>query len=270
VLTVAFLIAAPLALRAGARRNRAAAAWAVVLAFATLPVVGLVIRWSHYYFHGRHVMFLLPLFHLVLAAGVLELLRLADPLRRIVPVPATRRMLEATAAGALALALVAPRLQAFVADPHADFTRTKTLRDLKPLTQVIAAHVAALPPGEPYLLVAERDSVANAVLSAYLRWYGLADRVTFRSPGVPLDRVEPLLRARGGDPSVLALRPAQGLYFGFRILLGVEHPIGEVPPRASHFGIVGYATPQHGPDVRRFWNVTLREPAATTPLPPRS
>jgi hypothetical protein len=138
------------------------------------------------------------------------------------------------------------------------------------VAQAVAARVAVLPPGERYLLVAERNSTANAILSAYLGWYGLTDRVTLRAPGVPLDQVEPLLRTRGGDPSVLALRNAQGLYFGFRILLGLEHPIGEVPARVSQLGIVGYATPQSGADVRRFWNVTLREPAAIAPSPSRS
>ena len=44
--------------------------------------------------------------------------------------------------------------------------------------------MAHLAPGERYLLLAERDSTANAVLSAYLGWYGLTDRVTLRSPGV--------------------------------------------------------------------------------------
>ena len=263
----AFWIAAPFALRAGMRRGHGAAVWAIVLAFATLPAIGLAIRWSHYYFHGRHVVFLLPLFHLIVAAGFLDLARLVDPLRRVVPRPATRRWLEATVAAALVLALVVPPLRAYVADPNADFARTKTLRDLAPVTRAVAARVATLPPGERYLLVAERNSTANAVLSAYLGWYGLTDRVALRAPGVPLDQAEPLLRARGGDPSVLALRNAQGLYFGFRILLGLEQPIGEVPPRISQLGIVGTATPQTGADVRRFWNVTLREPAAIAPSP---
>jgi hypothetical protein len=270
VLVAAFLISAVLALRAGKRRGVGTVTWAMVLTFPMLPAIGLAIRWSHYYFHGRHVMLLLPLFHLVVAAGLLELLRIIDPLRWFVPSTSTRRTFETVAAGALVLALVAPRLRAFVTDPHADFMLTKTLRDVAPLTRAVAARVAMLPPGERYLLVAERTSTANAVLATYLRWYGLTDRVTLRSPGVPLDQVEPVLRANAGNPSALALRGADGLYFGFRILLGLETPIGDVPTRVSHFGIVGYTMPQRGADVRRFWNVSVREPAAIAPSPPRS
>src|SRR5262249_28528170 len=154
--------------------------------------------------------FLLPLFHLVLAAGVVELLAWVDPLRRVVPARTTRRTVEVTVAGALLLVLVAPRLRAFVADPHADFARTKTLRDVAEVTRLVASRVDGLPPGERYLLVAERNSTANAVLATYLRWYGLADRVTLRSPGIPLDQVEKVLRTSGGDPTALALRTPEG------------------------------------------------------------
>jgi hypothetical protein len=268
----AFLVAVPFALRAGQRRGVATVAWSLVLAVATLPAIGLAIRWSHYYFHGRHVVLLLPIFHLVLAAGVVELCRVVDPLRGVVASARARRVLEAAVAGALVLALVAPRLRAFVADPHGEFMRTKTLRDIGPAARAIAARAVAMPPGERYFVVAERDSTANAVLASYLRWYGVADRVALRSPGpgVPLDRVEPLLRAHGGDPDVLALRRADGLYFGFRILLDIEQPLGDVPAHVGQFAIVGWATPQAGPDVRRFWNVSVREPAAIAPSPPRS
>ncbi len=266
----AFLVAVPFAVLAGARRGVATVAWSLLLAVATLPAIGLTIRWSHYYFHGRHVVLLLPIFHLVLAAGVVEMCRVVDPLRRVVASARSRRALEAALAGALALALVAPRLRAFVGDPHAEFARTKTLRDVAPVARMIARRATALPPGERYLVVAERDSTANAVLASYLRWYGVAGRVALRSPGVPLDRVESLLRAHGGDPSVLALRRADGLYFGFRMLLGIEQPLGDVPARVAQFTVVGWATPQSGPDVHRFWNVSVREPAAIAPSPPRS
>jgi hypothetical protein len=270
LLVAAFLVAIPLALRAGTRRGHGAVAWSIVLAFVSVPLIALVIAWKHYYFHGRHVVFLLPLFELIVAAGVIEGLRIVDPLRRLVREPRRRRTLEAGAAGVLAIALVLPDLRSFVADPRPYFARTKTERDLAPVARAVALQVATLAVGERYLLVAERDSTANAVLSAYLGWYGLTDRVTLRSPGVALDRIEPILRAHDGDTAALPLRPAHGLYVGFRALLGLEQPIGEVPPRVSRFGIVGYATPQVGPDVRRFYGVTLREPAAIVPSPPRS
>ena len=269
-MVVAFLVALPFTVRAGSRRGGAPIAWAIVLAFGALPAIALAIRWKHYYFHERHVLLLLPLFHLVVAAGMLELVRRIDPLRRLVRAPATRRALEATALGVLALALALPALRTFVATPHWYFARTKTLRDLAPVTRDLAAHVSRLPSGAPYLLLAERDTTANAVFSAYLGWYGLADRVTLRSPGVPLDQVEPLLRGADGNPAALRLRPAHGLYFGFRALLGLERQLGDVPARVSHYAIVGYVTPQEGPDVRRYWNVSVRVPAAIGPSPPRS
>jgi hypothetical protein len=268
--TVAFLVAAPFAVRAGLRRGVGPVAIAIVLAFAALPAIALVIRWKHYYFHPRHVMFLLPLFHLVVAAGVLEIVRMLDPLRRLVGIARTRRAIEATGVAALAVALVAPGLRAFVASPHWQFARTKTLRDVGLVTRDVAASVARLPPGTRYLLLAERDSTANAMLSAYLDWYGLTDRVTLRAPGVPLDRIEPVLREHDGDPTGLQLRPAHGLFFGLRVLLRQEQPIGEVPARVSALGIVGYATEQRGADVHRYWNVSLREPGARAPSPPRS
>lgn len=259
---VTTLAAAPFAIAAAARRGRGAVAWACVLAFTALPAIALVIRWKEYYFHPRHVLFLLPLFVLVLAAGSLEIARRLDPFCAVVRMPRRRRALEATAVGLLLLGLALPGLRQFVGEPHGAFARTKTLRDVGPVVRVVADRVARLQPGEQYLLLAERNSTANAVLSAYLGWYGLTDRVTLRSPGVPLDRVEAILRAHGGDPQALALRPAHGLFFGFRGLLGLERPIGEVPPRVSRLGLVGYAAPPAGPDVHRFHGVTLREPAA--------
>src|SRR5262249_42303451 len=58
---VVFLAAIPLAVNAGARRGHAAVAWSIVLPFATLPLIVLAIASRHYYFHGRHIVFLLPL-----------------------------------------------------------------------------------------------------------------------------------------------------------------------------------------------------------------
>jgi hypothetical protein len=257
-LVAAFLVALPFAILAGVRRRRGAVAWSVVLAFATLPAIALILRWKHYYFHGRHVLFLLPLLHLVVAAGAVELVRRADPLRRLVRGTRVRRTIEAAALGLLVLALVAPDLRAFVAGPRAWFARSKTLRDLREVTRDVAVHVATLEPGARHLVLAERESTANAVLSAYLDWWGVADRVTLRSPGVPLAEVMPALRAHGGDPTALAIRPAVGLYFGLRELLRLGQPIGDVPARVTDVTIVGYGTPQAGPDVRRYTNVTVR------------
>lgn len=269
-LLVAFLVAVPFFLRAARSRDVGPVAMAVVLAFAAIPAIAVAIRWKHYYFHVRHVIFLLPLFHLVLAAGVLELLQTLDVLREIVGRASVRRALDVVAAAALVLAITGPSLRAFVALPQPSFARTKTLRDLGPLTRDVAASVARLPPGERYLLLAERNTTANTMLSAYLQWYGLGDRVTFRAPGVPLDQIEPVLHRDGGDPRGLALRPAHGIYFALRALVRQEAPIGDVPARVTAVGIVGWTTPQSGPDVRRYWNVTLRERGVPPPSRPRS
>ena len=54
------------------------------------------------------------------------------------------------------------------------------------------------------------------------------------------------------------MRPAVGLFPALRGLLGVADPLTDRPPRVSDVTIVGYATIQDGPDVRRYTNVTVR------------
>jgi hypothetical protein len=270
-LAITFLVAVPFAVRAGARRGAAAIAVAIVASFAALPAIAVVISWKHYYFHGRHVLFLLPLFHLVLAAGSVELLRSIDALGRTALAP-WRRTIEGAAIAGLAALLVVPPLRAFVAAPQWFFARTKTLRDIRPVVQAVAARVATLPPDTPYLLVAERDSTANVLLVAYLDWYRLGRRVTLRSPGpgVPIDRTEALLREQHGDPAALQLRQPVGLFFGFRRLLRIVEPSSPVATPVGAVGVVAYKTPLAGAGVHRWMGVSFREGAATDPSPPRS
>jgi hypothetical protein len=267
---VAFVVALPFVPLAGRRCGVAPVAWAIVLSFASLPAIALVIRWKHYYFHERHVLFLLPLFHLALAAGLCELARRLDPLRTLVRGAAARRAVEAAVLGALALAIALPGLRGYVATPDVAFQRTKTLRDVAPVARDLAARAATLPDGEPLVVLAERNGTANAVLASYLRWYGLDGRVALRSPGVPLDQIEPALRASNGDPAPLALRSPHGLYFALSDLLGIQQPIGVVPAHIDAYAIVGWTTAQSGADVRRYQNVSVRVPGARSPSPPRS
>lgn len=267
-LAVAFVVAIPFAVRAATRRDAVPIALAVVGSFLALPAIAVVIAWKHYYFHGRHVLFLLPFFHLVLAAGALELVRTIDALAGG---QGGARLCAATAVVVALLAMiVVPSLRAYLVAPQWFFARTKTLRDVRQVVQAVDARVRTLPPGTPYLLVAERDSTANVVLTAYLDWYRLRGRVALRSPGpnVSIERTEPVLREHHGDPTALHLRPAVGLFFGFRRLLRVEPEFGTLATPVGPFGVVGWKTVLTGPDVRRWTSVTFREGAATAPSPP--
>jgi hypothetical protein len=187
-LLAAFLVALPLAWRDQRREGGATFALmaAVSLAFLAIPIVTLLATLKTYYVHPRHVIFLLPGFVLMAAVGIV------GACRRVVR---PRRVLAAALAAVLATQ--AGDVLHYLADPDDFFARTKTLRDVRGVMTALRAET-----GRPWLLLAERESVSNATLASYLRWYGLEQRVVFRGtrepgealrlladPAVPLERL---------------------------------------------------------------------------------
>jgi hypothetical protein len=146
----------------------------IVGSFLAVPLIVLAERWKEYYFHPRHVLFLLPAF--VLLAGV----GLAGCVRGALGVARVRSPgVVLTVALATAVVVVGPGVARFVREPHRVFARSKTVHDFSAVMPPLARRVAAMPHGR-HLLIAERDSVANAVAAFYLRAWGLDGRVTFR------------------------------------------------------------------------------------------
>src|SRR5262249_13186443 len=141
----------------------------VALSVCTIPLIVAIAQWKHYYFHPRHVLFLLPMVHLSTAIVV------GTFLERLV-----RPRALATAVGvALVVGVTYPSVSAYVANPLRFFRDTKTLRDFRGLAQTIAARAVRLAPGEHYLLVLERrrpGHLANPLVAFYLDAYGLTGR----------------------------------------------------------------------------------------------
>ncbi len=138
---------------------------ALALAFGAIPLVTAVAEWKAYYVHPRHLIFLLVPFVTLAGCGIAGVCRAV----------AGRRW-GLAAAVALVAATQAPTVARYLVDPDPFFARTKTLRDVRG----VVATLPAPPPGSRWLLLAERQSVPNAVLDRYLAWWGLADRVAFR------------------------------------------------------------------------------------------
>jgi hypothetical protein len=173
-----------------------------------------------YYVHPRHVIFLLPGFVLMASVGIVGVCR------RVV----RTRWVLAAAIGAV-LATQAGDVLHYIASPGDFFARVKILRDMRGV-------VRALPPdaGRPWLLLAERESVSNAALTSYLRWYGLEQRIVFRGtrdvpealrlladPAVPVNRL-------AAPP--LATVPV-GLTPELRALLRIVPDTSPAPPLAG-------------------------------------
>ncbi len=141
----------------------------LLLGFVAIPVVTILADWKAYYVHPRHVIFLLPAVVLLAALGVVGACRAVLGERWGAPI-----------ALLLVIATQTPAVVRFLRAPDDDFARTKTLRDTRALVAMVAASVATLPADARWLVVAERQSVPNAVLDRYLRWWDLADRVVLR------------------------------------------------------------------------------------------
>jgi hypothetical protein len=135
---------------------------ALVCSFVAIPIAVVLADWKGYYVHPRHVLFLLPAFVILAAIGTVE---------------TCRRLVGARFALAAALALVAgtqaPTVIRYLRNPDPFFARTKTLRDVRGVVETLPAPT----PGRRWLVLAARDSVPNAILARYLRWWGMEDDV---------------------------------------------------------------------------------------------
>lgn len=233
----------PAMLVAAARGSRRQLPVAAVLAMSglALPCIAAVVRWKQYYFHPRHALFLLPLAALATAAGLAVVLRAL--LGRAVPDRRRRETTVAVAACVLIAAAQLPAIVRFVRDPVPLFAQTKTLHDWKGVMFAIAPRVAALRDGS-LVLVAERTSSANAIGWHYLRWWGLAPRVSFWGYAGDWGTLARAVARPDGatpGPAALALRVPVGLTPEFRHLLAIEPAIPRWPPAVGGWALVGFA-----------------------------
>ena len=139
-------------------------------------------------------------------------------------------------------------------------------------------------PPDKYLLIVQRNIMANVTLAQYLRWYGLGDRVVLRGTPDPQQTLRRTLEhcADGSCPTergigvdrALELTSPFGLPRDFQRLLGLLKPIGTWPGKARRIGIVAYSPlPAPGPGAgytaRRMRGIQLVEPSLGEPTQAR-
>ncbi len=245
------------------RGDGAARALAVTLlaSLLLLPVLAALIRVKGYYFHPRHALFLLPVAAAMVGAAADAAADVAARFVRSAAAPlgagaAWSQRPRRGLALPLALAVVAtvglPAARAFVAEPAPFLARTKPLRQLEGLHAPLAQAVAALAPDACLVLVADRDSPANAVLALHLRWWGLDGRVLLRSSTLAAPELSRRLERGPTLPPALYMRPAVGLFPEFRRLLGFpprpESAICPVPALA----LLAWTSGLSGIDARHW------------------
>ena len=215
---ILFAFALPLAPALCWRRGGVRLALAFVAAaapFCLVPIIAIA-QWKEYYFHPRHVLFLLPTTLLAAAIVAAELARFA--MRSLGIAPAGRRFGAALTAAVYALAVASTWIGGYLANPNPSFRAIKTARDFRGIAQRAAAGIASLEPGGRLLLIAERrraGHLANPVLSYYLDAYRLGGKVILLGTGNPattLDRFAGL--CRGGCPETLGPEVAEVLGAG--------------------------------------------------------
>lgn len=263
VLLAAFAIALPLAWWDARAEGLPRPALLAVLAlgFLAIPIVTRLADVKAYYVHPRHVIFLLPGFVILAAVGVV------GACRRVVPA-----RWATVAAVALVLATQAGTALRYVRAPEPFFARVKTLRDVRGVVEALRPATT----GPRWLLLAERESMPNTVLTFYLRWYGLEDRVVFRGTRDVPEALR-LLADRRAPIAPLAAPPVATIPVGLtpelRAFLRIEPDTG--PPPASLAGATlvvwntPVATPGGMPDglVRRSLDgAVLFERAHDVPL----
>jgi Dolichyl-phosphate-mannose-protein mannosyltransferase len=242
VLEIAFLLGVPAMLAAAIWRSRDTLPAAAYLALSCLaiPIIAFFVRSKQYYFHPRHALFLLPLMGIITAAGLAAILRwlLGSFLREA----RTREATVAAVGCAIVLGAQLPIAWRFVQEPTSFFAQTKTLHDWKGVMTRIAPRAREATDG-PLVLIAERESIANAIGWHYLRWWNLDSRVAFW--GYSGDWSTLVRGVGSGDgavsPEALALRIPVGLTEDFRRLLGIDAPIPTLPARVGGWALVAFA-----------------------------
>lgn len=234
--------------------RRGAALLAVVSSLeVTLLAVPLIVetaRWKQYYFHPRHALFLLPAVEILSAITLLSIVRKLDPARRLGAAAQRDDAWNAALACLLVVATQLPTLRTYLVHPERFFARSKKTYDLRAVTLAVRDAVAAYGPRDKYLLVAQRNVMANTALAQYLRWYGLESHVVLRGtadPAATVQRAVALcasgcLGQRGGVvDAALRLQAPFGLPPDFQRLLGLLEPIGRWPGLVRRIGIVAYS-----------------------------
>lgn len=194
LLTAVFLLALPVPIVRAWRGERALLPVAIVLACGVLviPLVVEIERWKDYYFHPRHVMFVLPYLALVTGIGVDGVLAPLDPARR------WRNWWATCAAVVLLASMHQPALARYLRNPDVFFARTKTLRAFKPFVKELRDLLWSTgDPGTRFVLVVERNKpghIGNPVLRRYLRWWGIEKRVALYGTDRPAMLAERLAR----------------------------------------------------------------------------
>jgi hypothetical protein len=265
----ALLLAAPLPLLHARRRGTLPIVLNLECALLAIPLIVLLEKWKEYYFHSRHALFLLPSVVLLIAIGLHTAVEMLRPSRLLFRDSHRREAADLLIAVCLVAAVQLPTLRAYVTRPGPFFAQSKTLRDFKGVTQEIEKRARSLEPGDKFLLVAERDPLANAGLAQYLKWYKLLDRVVLRATNDPpamLERIREKCRpgCRGGVlEQWLGLRGAIGLHPSFRELLGLRGQMGGWPGRVQRSGALLYSkqdgAPPRGVSERRYRGIVLLE-----------
>ncbi|MEW6272793.1 MAG: glycosyltransferase family 39 protein [Thermodesulfobacteriota bacterium] len=249
------------------------------LSLLAIPLIVEMARWKRYYFHPRHALFLLPAMDVLTAVTLLFVLRALDPFRFVPWLRARREACNVALVCALVVATQAPLVRAYLATPERFFVRSKKTYDLKRITQDVRERVGSYGPRDKYLLVVQRNSMANTTLAQYLRWYGLEDRVVLRGTRDPAKTLRLLRRVcetrclgeRGPVlDRALELTGPVGLPPDFQRLLGLLKPIGYWPGTVREIGLVIYSPLPRDGVVDGFAQRRLRGVQLLTVAAPRA
>ena len=212
--------------------------------FLAIPLAVLLVRWKQYYFHPRHVLFLLPFWALLIGLGW----------RWVAGLVPSRWFARATLVAAAGLLLMGQSevLRIYKERPLYLFARTKKVWDFKALVRDLRTRVDALEPDKHYLVIGEGaypGYQANPCLSVYLRWYHLDDRIVLRSTANARHTLDEILQrgigvCRGVKDSWLELHLGMlgvGRSGLIGLLLGLDRPIGEWPLDVRACGVLVYS-----------------------------